>query len=69
MSPAFETLLDLLRSLFGAYEPISYIDASGASVIPSGASGVNFEYIAQIALFGLVVWCLFRLLGLFFSRH
>lgn len=69
MAPVYQTLVDLLRSLFGPYTPISYVDSSGASVIPSGFAGVNVEYVAQLALFGLVVWCLFRLLGLFFSRH
>lgn len=69
MSPVYSSIRDLLSSLFGVYTPISYTDSSGVSVVPAGLAGVNMEYVASVFLFALVLWCLFRLLGLFFQRH
>ena len=52
----------LLISIFGSYEPVSYLNGD-VSVIPSGASGVDWAWVSGVCLFGLTLYCLFRLLG------
>lgn len=69
MSPVYSSIRELLSALFGSYQPVFYTDTSGVNIIPSGLAGVNMEYVASVFLFALVLWCLFRLLGLFFQRH
>ena len=59
-------MLDVIRSLFGVYTPITYTIGSDV-VIPSGIAGVNMEYVLQGALFGLCLYCVFRLLGIALS--
>lgn len=69
MEIVYSSIRDLFRALFGVYTPVSYSLADGSSIIPAGASGVDFEYVLSVCLFALVVYCLFRLLGLLFQRH
>lgn len=69
MDIVYSSIRDLFRALFGVYTPVSFTLADGTSVIPAGASGIDFEYVLSVALFALVVYCLFRLLGLLFTRH
>lgn len=69
MEISFNSLRDFFRAFFGIYTPISYVDSSGVSIIPSGLSGVDFEFVLSVLLFALIVYCLFRLLGFFISRH
>lgn len=69
MEISFNTLRDFFRAFFGTYTPVSYVDGSGSSIIPAGLSGVDFEYVLSVLLFALIVYCLFRLLGFFMSRH
>lgn len=65
------TLPDFLRAMFGAYTPktqtvTTYFDGQPLDVsteyVP-GLAGLDVEWIASVALFGMVVYCLFRLLG------
>lgn len=65
------TLPDFLRAMFGTYTPktqtvITYFDGQPLDVsteyVP-GLAGLDVEWIASVALFGMVVYCLFRLLG------
>lgn len=65
------TLADTIRSLFGSYTPrtqtvTTYYDGQPISieeqVIP-GLAGLDYEWIAGVVLFALIVFCLFRLLG------
>lgn len=63
MSPVYSTLVDWCRALFGVYTPVTYRDASGLDIVPAGLSGVNIEYVAQVVLFSLVLFFLFRLLA------
>lgn len=69
MAPVYSSIRDLLVNLFGYYTPVSYTDTSGVGIIPSGIAGVDMEYVTSVCLFALVLWCIFRLLGLFFQRH
>ncbi len=65
------SLLAALRSIFGIYQPIQYVDYSTASdgsimsvnVVPAGLAGVNMEYVASVLLFAVVLVCVFKLLG------
>lgn len=65
-------MITWLRSFFGVYTPPTYTvtqyDAEGsivsvASVIPDGAAGVDWQYIAGVIIFAIVVWVFFRTLG------
>lgn len=66
-----DSLSGLIRSLFGSYEPrtqtvTTYYDgkpiSSEEQIIP-GLGGLDWEWIAGVLLFALVLFCLFRLLG------
>lgn len=69
MEIVYSSIRDLFRALFGVYSPVSYTLADGTSVVPAGAAGVDFEYVLSVCIFALVVYCLFRLLGMLFQRH
>lgn len=65
------TLPGFLRAMFGEYTPktqtvTTYFDGQPLDVsteyVP-GIAGVDVEWIASVVLFGVVVYCLFRLLG------
>lgn len=70
---------ELLLSLFGAYSPVMtqvYITTQDADlgavtqsydVVASGMAGVDWPWLLGVALFALVLWSLFRLLGVFFK--
>lgn len=48
-----QTLLDLIEEVIGEYEPISYVYTIGEDVvtmIPSGAAGVNWSFVAAAAV-------------------
>lgn len=61
----------VLRSLFGEYTPktqtvTTYFDGqvidTTTEIIP-GVAGMDFEWLTSVALFGIVLFCLFKLLG------
>lgn len=54
---------DLMFSIFGAYTPVQYVTSQGDTVIPSGMSGVDWTYVLGICLFGLTLYCVFRMIG------
>ncbi len=65
------TLPEFLRAMFGTYTPktqtvTTYFDGQPLDVsteyVP-GLAGLDVEWIASVVLFGVVVYCLFRLLG------
>lgn len=70
---------DLILSIFGAYEPVmtqtavvledaelgSYMEV--VDVVASGAAGLDWPWIMGVVLFAIVLWSLFRLLGVFFK--
>lgn len=61
-------MLSLIESIFGSYEPISYqvynaVSDTIESVIPSGMAGVNWPYVLAVSLFGMVLYCVLRMLG------
>ena len=69
---------DLIVSIFGEYEPvmsqaIAETTIDGVStydvidVVASGAAGVDWAWMMGVALFALVLYSLFRILGVFFK--
>ena len=69
---------DLIVSIFGEYEPvmsqaIAETTIDGVStydvidVVASGAAGVDWAWIMGVLLFALVLYSLFRILGVFFK--
>lgn len=58
-----ETLKSLLIELIGVYTPVTYTLDGEYDIIPSGASGLDWPWIAAAFLFGLSFYCVFRLVG------
>lgn len=65
-------MIELMQSVFGTYTPNTYIqnvyDSSGqlidqVEVIAQGAAGVDWTYVGGIVLFGVALFCVFRLIG------
>lgn len=61
---------ELIEVLFGEYVPVSYETVvetadgfTSVDVIPSGLSGVDWQYVLGIGLFALTLYCAFRILG------
>lgn len=58
---------DLVINIFGSYEPIytDVVTTDGAiqSVVASGAAGVDWVYVAGVAIFALTLFCVFRIIG------
>ena len=55
---------DLIISIFGSYTPVT--DAAGVAL--QGMAGVDWPYLAGVALFALVLYSFFRLLGVVFKK-
>ena len=67
---------NLIIELFGEYIPVTYMenvyDAAGEvvnmqEVVASGVAGVDWPWLVGVLLFALVLYSLFRLLGVFFK--
>ena len=60
-----------MGSIFGVYQPNSYQSvvqlsdgtAQIVEVVPSGAAGVDWQYVGGVFLFGVMLYCIFRLFG------
>ena len=61
-------MTNLLHQIFGTYTPITYIDAAGNEVIAAGTAGVDWEYLGGIFLFGICLFCVFKLIGTLLKR-
>lgn len=73
-----DKLKDLIISIFGEYVPVmtdmpvtEIINGEEVTtiytVVANGAAGLDWSWIAGVALFGIVLYSLFRLLGVFFK--
>lgn len=69
---------ELIVSLFGPYEPVmtqivvqseveGTLSTELVEVVASGAAGLDWPWIMGVLLFAIVLWSLFRLLGVFFK--
>lgn len=75
-SDADGNVQSVLSALFGSYTPrmqtvTTYFNGEVVSteeqVIP-GVAGLDFEWLASVGLFSLMLWCLFRFLGGLFKH-
>lgn len=56
----------ILTNLFGLYEPImttEMVEGVPVEVVASGVAGVDWVWIAGVVLFGVILYSLFRLIG------
>ena len=71
---AVDGLKAVIASIFGTYEPVTTtavvtetVDGETVTtlvdVVASGSAGVDYEYLAGVLLFGIMLYCLFKLLG------
>lgn len=60
---------DLIVQLFGTYTPVVYTDADGIDIIPSGMAGVDWSFLAGVILFGITLYCVFRVIGGVFRKN
>ena len=69
-----EGMKSVIRSIFGTYEPVTttavYTESVDGEVITSlvdvvaaGSAGVDWEYVSGVALFSMMLFCMFKLLG------
>lgn len=69
-----EGMKSVIRSIFGEYQPVTTtavytenidgdIVTSLVDVVADGTAGVDWEYVSGVFLFGLMLFCLFKLLG------
>lgn len=69
---------DLIINLFGPYEPVmtqtlvtteieGTLSTELVDVVASGAAGLDWPWIMGVLLFAIVLWSLFRILGVFFK--
>lgn len=65
MEPIYSKLTEFFEILLGQYVPITYT-VDGVDVVAAGAAGVDWSYIVRAAAFLLVLYSLFRLIGLIF---
>lgn len=56
-------MTEAMTEIFGEYVPAIYTLADGSIV-----TGVNWGYVCSVAIFGICLWCAFRLLGMVFNR-
>lgn len=72
-----QTIKDWIASVLGTYTPVTYtvrlVDADGASVgsyqaVAEGLAGVDWEYIFTAIFLLIVVYSVFRLLGVLLSK-
>lgn len=58
---------DLIITLFGSYEPVMTTVADEAlgsvQTVAAGMAGVDWEWMAGVALFGIVLYSFLRLVG------
>ena len=61
-------MIQWLNTFFGTYTPITYQYYDQAAemyqtIIPAGMAGVDWQFIANVFIFGIVLYCFFRTLG------
>lgn len=64
-------MFDYIQSILGDYEPISYVYKVGEdtfNIIPSGLSGVDWRYIIGAVAFLIMLYSIFRIIGIFIDK-
>lgn len=60
-------MISWLQNVFGTYTPITYTE-NGIDIIPSGMSGVDWQYVGAVVTFLVITVCVFRTIGKLFSK-
>lgn len=69
---------DLVLSIFGSYEPVmtltpvtteieGVVTTELVEVVAAGSAGLDWPWIMGVCLFAIVLYSLFRILGVFFK--
>lgn len=58
-----DILKSLVIDLIGTYTPNTYTLDGEYYIIPAGAAGIDWPWLAAALLFGLSFYCVFRLVG------
>lgn len=69
MNVVFTSLKVFLDNILGTYTPIVFSDSNGIDIIPNGFSGLDIPYIIRAITFLIVVYSLFRILGVIMSKR
>lgn len=59
---------DLIISIFGTYEPITYLNDLGETVYLQGVAGVDWAYVLGVLGFFVTLYCILRIIGGVISR-
>lgn len=66
---------DLIANIFGTYTPptnVTYVVVDGVTqtvnVIPAGVAGVDWQWLAGVGLFAIVLYCLLRMVGVLLGK-
>lgn len=72
---------DLILSIFGSYEPVTYEVTQGIynadlgdvnlityDAIPSGMAGVDWPFVLGVVVFIVALYCVLRIIGAVISR-
>lgn len=62
------TIKDLILDIFGVYNPPSFTDGGGIDIIPDGMAGMDWPWISGVFLFGITLYCVFRIIGGAFKK-
>lgn len=54
---------DVIIQIFGEYQPVVHVLDDGTALM-----GVDWGYIAGVAIFAICLWSAFRMLGMLFKR-
>lgn len=62
------SMYDIITEIFGTYQPVTYEVYNSATdsydvIVASGSAGVDWTYIGGIFLFGLTLFCVFKIIG------
>ena len=58
---------DIIVNIFGTYTPISY-ELDGVEVVADGFAGVDWPYVLGVVLFGIVLYSVLRIIGVFLKK-
>lgn len=63
-----DSLKVIIEQIFGTYQPVTYeiynsVSDSYDIVIADGFAGVDWAYLAGVFLFGVSLFCVFKIIG------
>lgn len=58
---------DIILNIFGSYSPVTY-ELDGVEVVADGLAGVDWPYVLGVVLFGIVLYSVLRIIGVFLKK-